>query len=583
MAEQASAQSVEDVLAAWGYLSPEQREALREMVARTGRSSEDLLLSERMVPEEQFVRAKGVVLGIPYVDLKRTEVSPDAAREFSLDAARTYQFVPFAKEGDTIHVALAQPDNFQALEALKFLAKQSGLSTQIHIAAPSAVEEALAKALGGLRAEVATAIQEFGAEVEEAGALTAKGDRDVERLIEEAPVTKAVAVIIRYAIEGRASDIHIEPSADALRVRYRVDGVLHTSLMLPPAVHSAIVSRIKILSNLKIDEQRIPQDGRFSTAAGGHEYDFRVSVMPTVYGEKVALRILDKSAGALPFETLGYQGKRKDHLVAALARPFGLLLITGPTGSGKSTTLFTALDHVNNPEVNIVTLEDPVEYHVAGVNQTHVNPDVGLTFAAGLRSILRQDPDVIVVGEIRDLETASLAVHASLTGHLVLATLHTNDAVGAISRLIDMGVEPFLLAAVLRLVGAQRLVRRLCLACKTSVPIPPPVRDILNRELEHVQDAEKTEANQRAPAVLYQGKGCKECGNQGTVGRLAIVEVVPVSEAMREMIVRQPAHDEVAGLAAKENNLTMRQDGILKALAGHVPLEEVFEATGEDS
>lgn len=582
MVEQETAQSIEDILAEWGYLSSEQREALRELVARTGRSAEDLLLSERLVPEEQFVRAKGMVLGIPYVDLKRAEVNPDAVREISLDAARTYQFVPFAKEGDTIHVAFAQPDNFQALEALRFLAKKSGFSTQIHIATPSAVEEALAKAFGGLRAEVATAIQEFGAEVEEAGALATKGDRDVERLIEEAPVTKAVAVIIRYAIEGRASDIHVEPGTDALRIRYRVDGVLHTSLMLPPTVHGAIVSRIKILSNLKIDEQRIPQDGRFSTAAGGHEYDFRVSVMPTVYGEKVALRILDKSAGALPFESLGYRGVQKDHLVEALARPYGLLLITGPTGSGKSTTLFTALDHVNDAEVNIVTLEDPVEYHVAGVNQTHVNPDVGLTFATGLRSLLRQDPDVIMVGEIRDAETASLAVHAALTGHLVLATLHTNDAVGAVPRLVDMGVEPFLLAAVLRLVGAQRLVKRLCPACKSSAPIPPPVRDILKRELEGVPNVEKKEENQRAPAVLYQGKGCKECGDKGTIGRLAIVEVVPVSEVIREAIVRRAGHDEVWKLAAKEGALTMRQDGILKALTGEVPLADVLEATAED-
>lgn len=582
MEDQPTAQSVEDLLAAWGYVSPEQREALREMVARTGRSAEDLLLSERMVPEEQFVRAKGVILGIPYVDLKRVEISPDAVREISLDAARTYQFVPFAKEGETVHVALAQPDNFQALEALKFLAKKSGFSTQVHIASPSAVEEALAKAVGGLKAEVATAIQEFGAEVEEAGALATKGDRDVERLIEEAPVTKAVAVIIRYAIEGRASDIHIEPGSDTLRIRYRVDGVLHTSLLLPSTVHGAIVSRIKILSNLKIDEQRIPQDGRFSTAASGHEYDFRVSVMPTVYGEKVALRILDKSAGALPFEELGYRGARKDHLVDALARPYGLLLVTGPTGSGKSTTLFTALDHVNNPEVNIVTLEDPVEYHVAGVNQTHVNPDVGLTFAAGLRSILRQDPDVIMVGEIRDLETASLAVHASLTGHLVLATLHTNDAVGAIPRLIDMGVEPFLLAAVLRLVSAQRLVKRLCPSCKAAVPLPPPVRDILEQELASVPSKEKTEENQRAPSVLYQGKGCKDCGGKGAVGRLAIVEVIPVSEAIREAIVRRAGHDDVWKLAAKDGALTMRQDGILKALAGEVPLEDVLEATTED-
>ncbi len=582
MAERGTPQSFEDLLEEWGYLTPEQREALREAVARTGRTSEDLLLSERMVSEEQFARAKGTLLGIPYVDLKRTEVSPEAAREISLDAARTYQFVPFAREGDVLHVAIAHPDNFQALEALKFLTKQSGLSTQIHIAAPSAIEEAIARALGGLRGEVATAIQEFGTEMEEAGGLGVRADRDVERLIEEAPVTKAVAVIIRYAIEGRASDIHIEPGADTLRIRYRVDGTLHTSLMLPLSVHGAIVSRIKILSNLRIDEQRVSQDGRFSTAAGGHEYDFRVSVMPTVHGEKVALRILDKSAGALPFETLGYGGMQRDQLVAALARPHGLLLITGPTGSGKSTTLFTALDHVNEPGMNIVTLEDPVEYQIPGVNQTHVNPDIGLTFATGLRSILRQDPDIIMVGEIRDLETAALAVHAALTGHLVLSTLHTNDAVGSVPRLFDMGVEPFLLSAILRLVGAQRLVRRLCARCKVSVPIPPAIRDTLKRELEPVPSSEKGEENQRVPNVLYQGKGCAECGGTGSIGRMAIVEVVPVTEELRDAIARRATHDEFRGIATRQGVLTMRQDGILKALAGVVSIEEVLGATSED-
>ncbi len=575
-------QSIEDILEEWGYLSPEQRESLLEMVARTGRTSEDLLLSERLVPEEQFTRAKGVFLGVPYVDPRRQEIHPSVVREIPLDVARTYQFVPFAKDDNTLHVALAHPDNFQALEALKFLTKKSGLKMQLHIATPHAVEETLSKVIGGLRAEVETAVQEFGSEIAASGALKERGDRDVERLVEEAPATKAVAVIIRYAIEGRASDIHIEPGTDSLRVRFRVDGVLAPTLVLPLKMHGAIISRIKILSTLKIDEQRVPQDGRFSTSAEGHEYDFRVSVMPTVYGEKVALRILDKSQGALPLETLGYIGDRKEKLLSALRRPYGLFLITGPTGSGKSTTLFTALDHLNDVGLNIVTLEDPVEYHVNGVNQSQINADVGLTFASGLRSILRQDPDVVMVGEIRDLETASLVVHAALTGHVVLSTLHTNDAIGAIPRLMDMKVEPFLLAAVFRLVGAQRLVRRLCPHCRKSVPIPPPVRGMLDRELREIPLAQKTEENQREPRVLYQGAGCAECGSRGTLGRLAIVEVIPVEETIRAAIVRGAPQDELAKLAGELGNLTMRKDGILKALAGQVSLEEVLEATSED-
>lgn len=582
MPREDTTQSLEDILQEWGYLTPEQREGLRDMMARTGRTADDLLLSERLVPEDQFARAKGVLLGVPYVDLKRADIDPEAAREISLDAAHTYQFVPFAREGTTVHVALAQPDNFQALEALKFLTKKSGLSAQIHIATPAAIEETLSKIVGGLRAEVASAIQEFGEEIEEAGRMKVGADREVERIVEEAPATKAVAVVIRYAIEGRASDIHIEPGADNLRIRFRVDGVLHLSLILPVKVHSAIVSRIKILSNLRIDEQRVPQDGRFSTSAAGHEYDFRVSVMPTVFGEKVALRILDKSQGALPFEELGYTSVRKDALLTALERPHGLFLITGPTGSGKSTTLFTALDHLNDVGLNIVTLEDPVEYHVPGVNQTQVNPDIGLTFASGLRSILRQDPDVVMVGEIRDVETAQLAIHAALTGHIVLSTLHTNDAVGAIPRLLDMGVEPFLLAAVLRLVGAQRLVKRICLQCKASAPVPPAVRAILERELTAIPDAEKVEENQRKPTLIYQGRGCAECGSKGTIGRLAIVEVIPIEGKLRDAVVRRASHDELRALASQLGALTMRQDGILKALAGRVPLEDVFGATAED-
>jgi len=575
-------QSVEEILASWGFLTPEQREALRDLVAKTGRTTDDLLLSERIVPEEQFARARGVFLGIPYVDLKRTDVQADALREIPLEAARTYQFIPFARDGDVIHVAFAQPDNFQALEALKFLTKRSGLSAQIHIAAPGAVEEALSKSIGGLKAEVATAIEEFGTDMEEAGTLRKKDERAVERILEEAPATKAVAVIIRYAIEGRASDIHIEPEEDSLRVRFRVDGVLYTSLVLPMKVHSAIVSRVKILSTLKIDEQRIPQDGRFSTAAGGHEYDFRVSIMPTSIGEKVAIRILDKSQGALPFETLGYTGRRKDDLKLALARPHGLILLTGPTGSGKSTTLFTALDQLNEPGVNIVTLEDPVEYHIAGVNQTHVNPDVGLTFASGLRSILRQDPDIIMIGEIRDMETASLVVHAALTGHLVLSTLHTNDAVGAIPRLVDMGIEPFLLTGVLRLVGAQRLVQRICTHCVQSSPLSPVVRAAVEGELQGVPKEEMSEDNLRSPSVLYHGKGCPECGGKGATGRLAIVEVIPVTEEFREAIIRRASRDDLRKLAVSARTLTMRQDGILKALRGLVALEEVLEVTAED-
>lgn len=575
-------QSVEDILEIWGFLTPEQRSVLRDGVARTGRSSEELLLSERMVPEEQFYRAKGQFLGIPYIDLKTQEVDSTALSAIPIDACRTYTFVPFAREEEIIHVAIAQPDDFQALEALKFLTKKTGLRTEIHIASPTSIAVVLAKAGGGLTGEVETAIREFSTEVEEAQKEGGGEDREVEKVVGEAPVTKAVAVVIRHAIDGRASDIHIEPLDESVRIRFRVDGVLHTSLILPMRIHDALVSRIKILSNLKIDEQRIPQDGRFSTSASGHEYDFRVSLMPTVHGEKVAIRILDKSQGAVPFEKLGYTGKRLKDLKIALKRPHGLILITGPTGSGKSTTLYTAIDSINETGANIVTLEDPVEYYIQGANQTQVNADVGLSFAGGLRSVLRQDPDILMVGEIRDHETATLVVHAALTGHLVLSTLHTNDAIGAIPRLIDMGLEPFLLAAIIRLVGAQRLVKRTCQTCKAEVPIPQEFHDMLERELAQIPAGEKTEENQRIPKVLYEGKGCRECGGKGTKGRLAIVEVIPAGEKLRAATAAHRTHDELLKVASEEGFLTMRQDGLLKALAGLTPLQEVLEATSED-
>jgi len=574
--------SIEDVLEEWGFLASEQKETLKDTAVKSGRTIDEILLSERVVPEEQFYRAKGKVLGIPYINLADLELQPDAVAVIATDVAKNYNFLSFAKDGTTLHVAMAQPDDFQALEALKFLTKNTGLKTEIHIASATSILDALSKITGGLTGEVQSAIREFNEELEDVRKDVKGGDRDVEKIVGEAPVTKAVAVILRHGIEGKASDVHIEPSAENLRVRFRVDGLLYTSLLLPLKLHNPLTSRIKILSNLKIDEQRLPQDGRFSTNAGGHEYDIRVSILPTVYGEKIVLRILDKSQGAVPFEKLGYTGVRLEHFKTALAKPHGLILVTGPTGSGKSTTLYTAIDSICDPTINVVTLEDPVEYRIVGANQSQINAEIDFTFANGLRSILRQDPDTIMVGEIRDKETAELAVHAALTGHLVLSTLHTNDAIGAIPRLIDMGLEPFLLAAVFRMVGAQRLVRRLCESCKKEVPIPMEFRDIITNVISSVPDSEKTEANQKDPKVLFEATGCKECGGKGTSGRVAVVEVIPITEDLRQAMLVHKSQVEMYKIVTKEGVLSMRQDGFLKALLGVVSLREVLEVTSED-
>ncbi len=569
-----------DILWEEKLISSEEKNRLQAESAGSDKIAEELILKERLVPEEKLAEARGKLLGVPYINLQTIDVNRDAMKEIPHEAAANYQFVVFDKTDKTLKVAMVNPDDFQALEALKFITKKNFYTLEVYITSPASLRSALGL-YETLKVEVTSALKEFEEEMIKEARARRVTTEEVEKIVQEAPVTKAVAVVIKHAIEGRASDIHIEPREKELEVRYRVDGALFTSLILPLKVHPAIISRIKILCNLRIDEQRIPQDGRFSTPAGGREYDFRVAIMPTIYGEKAAIRILDKTVGALSFEELGLEKKGKEEFEKAIQMPHGIVLITGPTGSGKSTTLFSAIDFIKNPEYNIVTLEDPVEYYIEGVNQTQINPDVGLTFGNGLRSILRQDPDIIMVGEIRDRETAEMAVHSSLTGHLVLSTLHTNDAIGAIPRLIDMGIEPFLLAAVMRCVVAQRLVRRICPHCKEEMPIPAEFKGKILAELKSIPQAFKTVPNQKNPTKLYQGKGCKKCFNKGMLGRVAIFEVMPVTEAIREVTLRKGSIDDLAKVARAQGVITMRQDGLLKALAGVTTVQDVWETTAE--
>lgn len=522
--------------------------------------------------------------GLPYIDLTKTKVNNEAMADISRKAAATYKFIAFDQRDNKLLVAVQDPADFQALEAIKFIARKRGLTPQIHVGSSEAIE----KLLGGsikIQAEIGGALQDFSRELEAAGGLPeiGGGEKAIEKFMEEAPVTKVVAVMIRHAIEGNASDIHVEPTESQVRIRYRVDGAMRNSLFLPRKVHSAIISRIKILSNLKIDETRLPQDGRFSTSVGNRSFDFRVSTMPTTYGEKAALRLLDKSKGAPTFEDLGLVGPAQETFIQHLHSPHGVILISGPTGAGKSTTLFAALSVINDPASNIVTLEDPVEYEVDGVNQTQVHPEIGLSFASGLRSILRQDPDIIMVGEIRDAETASLAVHAALTGHLVLSTIHTNDAIGTVPRLVDMGIDPFLLAASLRLLAAQRLVIRLCQECRKEVPINETTRKQIDRELTGVPETYKTEANQRDPKVIFNSPGCPACQEGQAIGRMGIFEVVPLTRSFRQAIDEAKDYDTLKDIAGEAGYLTMRQDGILKALAGKVHYEDVIRVTSEET
>lgn len=572
-------QKIEEILIERGLIKPDQLERVHQLMQQEHRPLTDVLHSEKLIYAEQLAQIKAEALGVPYIDLASVQPNPPAMRDISRQAAATYRFVAFDEKNGRLMVAMEDPEDFQSLEAVKFIAKKRGLDPEVYVAS----REAIDKQLGGsaeIQVEIGGALRDFSQEVATAD-ISGKNDKDLERFIEEAPVTKVVAVMIRHAIEGSASDIHVEPTENELRVRYRIDGQLHTSLLLPKRIHPAVVSRIKILSSLKIDESRLPQDGRFAITIDQHSYDFRVSSIPTIYGEKIVMRILDKSQGAPSFDALGLWGRQQQVFTHYLTSPHGIILISGPTGAGKSTTLFTSLSLINAPGVNISTLEDPVEYEIPGVNQTQINPDIGFTFATGLRNLLRQDPDVLMVGEIRDGETAGMAIHASLTGHLVLSTIHTNDAIGAVPRLVDMGVDPYLLTATLRVLVAQRLVGRLCDKCKQEKEISPKLKAVIQKELQGVPEEYFVDDNQRRPHVLYEAPGCPSCHETGASGRLAIFEIVPVSRELRLLISDTTEYDKLKDAVKRQGTISLRQDGLLKALQGYARYEDVLRVTSE--
>lgn len=494
------------------------------------------------------------------------------------ETARRYRMAPFERDGSVFKVAMENPQDLEGLNVLRFLAEKEGVEVRTYQISKSELENILAQYSGTEKA-LSEAIKSLGDD-EASDEISNTGEE--KNVFQDAPIAKLVQVIIGHAIDGRASDIHIEPIEGNYRVRFRVDGVLYTSLILPVSVGKAVVSRVKILSNLKIDEKRKPQDGRFRVSERGTTVDLRVSTLPVVEGEKVVLRVLDKSAGLADLEKMGLSGRNYEVLTRKIMEPYGIILLTGPTGSGKSTTLYGFLNILNKEERNIVTLEDPVEYFLDGVNQSQVKPEIGYTFASGLRSILRQDPNVLMVGEIRDNETAELAIHAALTGHLVFSTLHTNDAIGAVPRLIDMGIEPFLLASSLQAVAAQRLVRRICEHCKEEASVPERV---LLKIRDFLGDIPKEEADRyhvTLPGTLtfFAGKGCSDCNNTGYKGRIALHEVLEITDALRVVIAeRRGSEAEVKDIAKKQGMTMMKQDGLLKALRGDTTIAEVERVT----
>ncbi|MCK4355277.1 type II/IV secretion system protein [Candidatus Parcubacteria bacterium] len=562
-------------------LDKEKAEIVKQEMFASGKKIEEVILAKELVKENVLFRAKSEMLKIPLREVIPEEVPLKVLELVPEESAKYYKMIPFAEQNKTINIGMVYPEELKTQEVLKFLARQGNFTYSIFLITPGNFSNVL-KQYKTLKREVGTALEKLESEQEQKiGGAKMTIDR-AESMVEEAPVSKMVAVMLRHAVDGNASDIHIEPTKEKLRVRFRLDGVLHSSLFLPLKTHPAVVARVKILAKLKIDESRIPQDGRFSTNINDTDIDFRVSTFPTTLGEKVVLRVLDPSQGLKDIKNLGFNFRDISIIEKTIQKPYGLFLATGPTGSGKSTTLYTILQRLNQEGRNIVTLEDPVEYFIEGVNQSQIKPAIGYTFAQGLRHILRQDPDIIMVGEIRDEETAALAIHAALTGHFVLSTLHTNNVFGVIPRLIDLGVSPFLLPASLSMVLSQRLVRKLCPFCKKKVRPGIKMKQIIQKEISLLSlSAKKENKLLSTDFYIWEADGCKKCKNSGFSGRRAVFETLEMTKSLSEIILGEPSEQRIKTEARRQGIITMKQDGIIKALQGVTTIEEVLRVAEE--
>lgn len=546
----------------------------KKTFVKSGTDPLKYLLDKKIIVDEDVVRSKAVYYNIGFVSLKEKAASPVALGYIDKATASRLMIIPFEYDAIArqLHLAMNNPMDLSSIE---FLEKKLGVKIKPFAATKVDIQSALDNLYEqSLSGEVSAALKEAGG----AGTPEVKtiDIRKVGEYIKEAPIAKIVTTILEFAAKSRASDVHIEPLEQRTRVRYRIDGILHEKLVLPKTIHDSLVSRIKILADLKIDEKRVPQDGRFNFSIDEEQVDLRVSTLPTVHGEKVVMRLLKKTSDVPSLPELGLRGRALKNLEEAILRPHGIILVTGPTGSGKTTTLYSVLSKINTPKVNIVTLEDPVEYQIPGVNQVQVNPQAGLTFASGLRSFLRQDPNVVMVGEIRDEETAELAVQASLTGHLVFSTLHTSSAAGALPRMLDMKAEPYLLASTITAIVAQRVGRQICKYCKESyIPVKETIDDIKqilgdlwNKELDNKLE-------------LQKGKGCPQCGNTGFLGRIGIFEVLPITEKIGRLILERQPDSVIEKQAVLEGMITMKQDGYLKVVEGITTLEEIIRVAQE--
>jgi len=565
-------------------VSEDQFEKAREIAEKNKQRVDDVLVMEGLISQGELIKLEAYILGIPFVNLEQEKVDDKVLKMIPEPIARSHNIIAFRKKGNDLEVAMLDPEDLRTIE---FIKKTSDLRILPRLTTPESIKNVLRQYQKTLEAEFGEIIKK------EAGIITPIREEEIfeekaelMKAAEELPVIRIVDTLLKHAVLQKASDIHIEPMEKEVLVRYRIDGILRDAMILPRLAASGIVARIKVLSNLKLDEHRLPQDGRFKVESEDYKYSIRVSVLPVFDGEKIVMRLLSETAKAFTLEQLGIRGQALEKIQDNLRKPVGMLLVTGPTGCGKTTTLYSMMEILNVPGVNISTIEDPVEYRMPRINQTQVNPKIGLTFASGLRSLVRQDPDVLMVGEIRDNETAGLAINAALTGHLVLSTLHTNSAAGSIPRLIDMKAEPFLIASTLNVILAQRLVRRLCEEKEKYTLNEAEIKNLkkycdLERVLKILKEEKLIREKENFKDIeFYRPKLSKDCP-EGYKGRLGIYEVLPITETIKELIVKEANSDKIQEQAQKEGMRTMIEDGFIKAVQGVTSIEEVLRVIVE--
>ncbi|MCK4553842.1 type II/IV secretion system protein [Candidatus Parcubacteria bacterium] len=567
---------IKNILDKDNILPAKEFDKIAKEAANAGKDMESYLYEKKIITPLVLHESAAKYFKVPFVNLKDQVIRKDILMSIPEPIASTHQLITFASDNKKIKIATLDPEN---LEIFEFIKKKTKLEPEIYLTTPESIKEALKQYHKSLKAE----FKDLSKKTEKTG------EENLEKLAKDLPTVRIVDTLLEYAIFEDASDIHIEPEEKEMIVRYRVDGILRNVMTLPKNVQSGIIARIKILANLKVDEHRLPQDGRFKIATQEYKVSFRVSIIPTYDGEKIVMRLLPEKAQVLNLEQLGFQPGSLEIIKRNIAKPHGMVLVTGPTGSGKTTTLYTVLNILNTPKVNILTIEDPIEYRMQHVNQSQVNPKIGYTFANGLRAFLRQDPDIIMVGEIRDQETAEIAIHAAMTGHLVLSTLHTNDAPTTLPRLMEMGVPSFLVASTTNVIIAQRLVRKICPNCIQSYNLDKQTIEELKKQLNiesilETLQKEKTiiDAKKGLESLLfYRGKGCKQCNNNGYKGRIGIYETLEITDKISDMILRKASRAELKKQAIEQGMLTIVEDGFIKAKNGITSIEEIMRVTKE--